>query len=124
MTDEQSGASAPVAAAVSHARGETDEDLRQNEILLHRKITTALIPPALSGSLLPAIAAVAGTRTARKCSRSADSVAWQDGWWSEPFHSEFRTERRSDASKPCFREWSGCALHSRKAVYRMRPVRL
>ncbi len=65
MTDEQFGASAPVAAAVDHARGETDEDLRKNETLLHRKTTTALIPPALSGSLLPAIAAVAGTRTAR-----------------------------------------------------------
>ena len=36
-TDEQFGAPAPVAAAIDHARGETDEDLRRYETLLSGK---------------------------------------------------------------------------------------
>ena len=36
-TDERFGASAPVAVAIDHARGETDEDLRRNETLLSGK---------------------------------------------------------------------------------------
>lgn len=48
-TDGQFGASAPVAAAVDHARGETDWRLRRSEIFLLRNCPTRLNFPAFSG---------------------------------------------------------------------------